>query len=387
MRVDLPETVPPIYVHPISREGKELLAAEYVLLFAPCRIGLAGEPDPYFFYRMMFRIVTMTAVDKAGKKIFRPYGIYPACNAIKWTGSPEDWKLWPLTSLIAGTAIIASKWVPRGKDPVYRFLKKIENEWLPTKEGFQYLLAANRLLEDDYRNLAVKTLVEAHPRPIYSKEWKRVREDIDGRLEAHNIDEQKLASALDAATRIFHEEEEIDGSFSAAYRQAAEEGMEADLLTPPPRGVLDELSLNDGYTAIPRGGKTRRKDEGDEDQLSSFEAIEHQEWVGTRVKKGKRWERYGIGWDDIFSEYTIRVAYAPIDRLIEREELERRYDRLSAEDRLTVDALYANNLDYEATMRELRIENSTLRQRIHRIRDSENNPANPFPTGTCKFME
>ena len=379
--VHLPEIDRVVYVRPLDDLDRELFAVEWAALTAPWTIGFPKDKNPAgILPSLVFRIAFMAAVTKSSKPFFQRHDFDQWLAEFSW--EPDKFVgIGSMMFRITDTALVKSRWIPRGKNPIFRFFKKHE-KYFPDQEAFQYALAANRLLSDDYRIPAVKKLVEAHPAPIYYKRFIA----IINRINLDNLPETKRIAAREASILTFG----ADGnrvSFNRFYRRAAERLMEIDILPParkrgekydPPEPKAFDL----GYTAIPQDRKRKTTSvDGDIEQWSapSQQSKDRKpDWSKERTEFEKVEHLLLNNFIDlrnaIFSEYSVRSAFMPMDRYVELRDLERIYSRLSIEDQLTVKCLYENYLDYEATAREMRIENSTLRKRIERIRKPKNSP-------------
>lgn len=386
-RLYLPEIDSHVFVRPMDDVDRELLAVEWAAATAPWTIGFPSPPSAGYITRsLILQIAMMAAVNKSGKPIFIRHERARWLEEFSW--GPEKFvgvgsMLWR----IADVALVISGWVPRGKNPISRFLKKFSGKYFPDQEPFQYALASNRLLADEYRTPAVEALVEAHPKPIHNDGWNSVEEEICGRLDGRDIGEQIRAAAAEAAFAAFHEHKTKRGkvTFLAHYRVSATAGMEANLPIDSPhedkegkkrkkklknQKTAASLLMNNGYTAIPHSGKARGGEDVFTASLSEYcirsaqahplEILEREEMMRLVFPAGEQYPE--VRWED--------------DKT--REKRVRKYDKLSAEDQLDVAAYFRAGCDYEAAARDRGIPNLTMRKRISRIiKSAEKNPQSP----------
>jgi hypothetical protein len=315
------------------------------------------SPVARFFIALTADIVMLSACDSEGSQLFYTVGDRKRIMGVFkgwWSSPPVTRDGASFLAHIAEEALVFSKWVRAGENTLTRFLLKYLEGRLGIDE-FPILLTAVPGIPEDKAMVATRELKRRYPRPIHSARWPLIKQQVLARFDMQGQNEQILTAAILAAKQarlangILTPKGEMLSTFLKAYRTAAESGLEVSRPNSKPKkqkNKTDELSLYDGYTAVTRDRyRSATSIDGDSEERTDFE------------------RQY------IFSEYSIRSAHMPMDRLLELRDLVRRFYRLNDEDRLTVEALYANALDYEATRRELRIENSTLRQRIHRIRN------------------
>ncbi len=228
-----------------------------------------------------------------------------------------------------------------GNNPTNVFKKKYAEKYRHGTEARDHLLGTVPSVPETEQADALDRLLDRHPKPIHYGRWKKVEGYVmrnlvdDAKSEGKSLEEvmkERLLRSLAVGavtarrkTGMFTTEEELTLKFKAAYRSEAE----TDLRIPKKTDAFSYLKME------------RLSD--DPEDAEEFDPVEDEELTATGVE-------------------LHQAALA--DRL----DVWKRFERLSPENKKTIQVLFENGQDYRKTAKALKITEVALRQRLSKMK-------------------